>query len=118
MQTLDVLKSATYHSARTLGEPQLGLVRPGYKADLLLVDGNPSVNLKYLYSFGDLTLDKSGRMIRTNGIVHTIKDGIVLNNAKLMDEVERMVQASRKLAPPKDPVRDPFRVGAPPAGKR
>jgi hypothetical protein len=118
MQTLDVLKSATYHSARTLGEPQLGLVRPGYKADLLLVDGNPSVNLKYLYSFGDLTLDKSGSMIRTNGIVHTIKDGIVLNNAKLMDEVERMVQASRKLAPPKDPVRDPFRVGAPPAGKR
>ena len=57
-------------------------------------------------------------MIRTNGIVHTIKDGIVLNNAKLMDEVERMVQASRKLAPAKDPVRDPFRVGAPPADKR
>ncbi len=118
MQTLDVLKSATFHSARTLGEPLLGLVRPGYKADLLLVDGNPAVNLKYLYSFGDLTLDKSGSMIRTNGIVHTIKDGIVLNNAKLMDEVERMVQASRKLAPAKDPVRDPFRVGVPPADKR
>jgi len=42
----------------------------------------------------------------------------VLNNAKLMDEVERMVQASRKLAPAKDPVRDPFRVGVPPADKR
>jgi dihydroorotase-like cyclic amidohydrolase len=113
MKTLEVLKSATYTSAKTLGEPKLGLVRPGYKADLLIVDGNPAANLKYLYSFGDLTLDKSGQMYRTKGIVHTIKDGIVLENANLMREVERMVQASRKLAPAADPVRDPFK----PSGK-
>ena len=62
------------------------------QADLLIVDGNPAANLKYLYSFGDLTLDRSGQMIRTQGIVHTIKDGVVLNNAKLMEEVERMVR--------------------------
>lgn len=113
MKTLEVLKSATYNSAKTLGEPRLGLVRPGYKADLLIVDGNPAANLKYLYSFGDLTLDKGGQMYRTKGIVHTIKDGIVLENANLMREVERMVQASRKLAPAADPVRDPFK----PSGK-
>ena len=109
MKTLEVLKSATYTSAKTLGEPKLGLVRPGYKADLLIVDGNPAANLKYLYSFGDLTLDKSGAMVRTKGIVHTIKDGVVLENANLMREVERMVQGSRKLAPAADPVRDPFK---------
>lgn len=113
MKTLEVLKSATYNSAKTLGEPKLGLVRPGYKADLLIVDGNPAANLKYLYSFGDLALDKSGQMYRTKGIVHTIKDGIVLENANLMREVERMVQASRKLAPAADPVRDLFK----PSGK-
>lgn len=111
MHNLEVLKTATYNSAHTLGEPQLGLVRPGYKADLLLVDGNPAANLKFLYSFGDLTLDKDGKMYRTKGIVHTIKDGVVLNNEALMTEVERMVQASRRLAPAKDPVRDPFTVG-------
>ena len=83
---------------------------PGYKADLLLVDGNPAANLKFMYSFGDLTLDANGKMIRTKGIVHTIKDGVVMNNEKLMSEVERMVQASRKLAPANDPVRDPFKV--------
>jgi hypothetical protein len=113
MKTLEVLKSATYTSARTLGEPKLGLVRPGYTADLLIVDGNPAANLKYLYAFGDLALDRSGAMIRTKGIVHTIKDGIVLENANLMREVEKMVQASRKLAPAADPVRDLFR----PSGK-
>jgi hypothetical protein len=109
MKTLEVLKSATYNSALTLGEPKLGLVRAGYKADLLIVDGNPAANLKYLYSFGDLTLDKSGAMVRTKGIVHTIKDGVVMENANLMREVERMVQASRKLAPAADPVRDLFK---------
>ncbi len=111
MHALEVIKTATLNSAQTLGEPQLGLVRPGYKADLLIVDGNPAANLKFLYSFGDLTLDKNGKMIRTKGIVNTIKDGVVLNNARLMEAVEKMVQASRKLAPATDPVRDPFKVG-------
>ncbi len=108
MHGLEVIKAATYNSAQTLGEPTLGLVRPGYKADLLLVDGNPAANLKYLYSFGDLTLDKDGKMIRTQGIVHTIKDGIVTNNAKLMEEVERMVAKSKEKAPKTDAVRAPF----------
>lgn len=111
MHNLEVLKTATYNSAKTLGEPLLGLVRAGYKADLLIVDGNPAANLKYLYSFGDLALDHDGKMYRTKGIVHTIKDGVVLNNENLMAEVERLVQASRRLAPARDPVRDPFRVG-------
>jgi Amidohydrolase family len=113
MHGLEVIKSATRNSALTLGEPSLGFVRPGYKADLLLVDGNPAANLKFLYSFGDLALDKDGKMYRTKGIVHTIKDGVVFNNARLMEEVEKLVQASRRLAPAKDPVRDPFRVTRP-----
>ncbi|MEO6444453.1 MAG: amidohydrolase family protein [Gemmatimonadaceae bacterium] len=111
MHTLEVLKTATLNSAETLGEPLLGLVRPGYKADLLLVDGNPAANLKYMYSFGDLALDKSGKMIRTQGIVHTIKDGVVINNARLMEEVAKMVENSRRLAPAFDPVRAPFVTG-------
>jgi imidazolonepropionase-like amidohydrolase len=117
MRTLEVLRSATWQSARTLGEPQLGLVRPGYLADLLLVDGNPAANLKLLYSFGDLALDRAGQMVRTGGIVHTIRDGVVYNNAALMTEVERMVRASRRLAPAADPVRDPFRVPVPPPSR-
>lgn len=110
MHSLEVLKTATLNSAQTLGEPQLGLVRPGHKADLLLVDGNPAANLKYMYSFGDLALDKNGKMFRTQGIVNTIKDGVVINNARLMEEVARMVESSRRLAPAVDPVLAPFQV--------
>jgi len=57
MHTLEVLKAATKNSTETLRQPQLGLVRPGYKADLVLVDGNPVYNLRFLYFFGALRLD-------------------------------------------------------------
>ena len=96
MHNLEVIKAATLNSAQTLRQPKLGLVRPGYLADLLIVDGNPAFNLRFMYSFGALTLDKDGKMIRTNGIVHTIKDGVVIENARIMAEVERMVARSKQ----------------------
>lgn len=95
MHTLEVLKAATYNSANTLRQADLGLVRPGYRADLVLVDGSPLYNLRFLYAFGALTLDENGAMVRKGGIVHTIKDGIVINNDRLMQEIERMVAESK-----------------------
>ena len=92
MHNLEVIKSATLNSAQTLRQEKLGLVRPGYIADLALVDGNPAYNLRFLYSFGALTTNKNGKMYRTKGIVHTIKDGIVTNNSLLMEEVAKMVK--------------------------
>jgi hypothetical protein len=100
MHPLEVLKSATLNSAETLRTPKLGLVRPGYLADLVIVDGNPAYNLRFLYSFGALTLDGDGEMYRTKGIVHTIKDGIVIENARLMEEVAEMVRKSKEGVPP------------------
>jgi len=109
MHNLEVLKAATYNSAETLRQPKLGLVRPGYLADLMIVDGNPAYNLRFLYSFGALTRNKDGEMYRTNGIVHTIKDGIVINNARLMEEVAKMVSKS-KAGVEVDVVSEPFTV--------
>ena len=95
MHNLEVIKAATHNSAQTLRQPRLGLVRPGYLADLVLVDGNPAYNLRFLYSFGALRLDEGRQMMRTTGIVHTIKDGIVIENTRLMEEVARMVSQSK-----------------------
>ena len=108
MHSLEVLKAATKNSAETLREPKLGLVRPGYLADLVIVDGNPAYNLKFMYAMGDLTLDRDGKMIRTKGIVHTIKDGIVIENERLMEEVERMVAKSKQNVPATNAVTEPF----------
>jgi len=109
MHTLEVIKSATLNSAETIRLENVGLVHPGYLADLIIVDGSPLYNLRFLYSFGALRLDKDGKMIRTEGIVHTIKDGIVANNARIMEEVARMVKKSKEGAHP-NPVTAPFVV--------
>jgi hypothetical protein len=114
MHSLEVLKAATKNSAETLREPKLGLVRPGYMADLVIVDGNPAYNLKFMYSFGDLTLDKDRKMFRTKGIIHTIKDGIVIENARLMAEVEKMVTKSKQGVPAANAVTSPFLPGVRP----
>lgn len=107
LHPLEVLQAATYNSAKTLKEPRLGLVQEGYIADLLLVDGNPAEDFKYLYPFGSIKMDESRQMYRTQGIVHTIKDGIVINNAAVMDEVARIVAESKTGAEP-DIVTTPF----------
>lgn len=101
MHTLEVLKAANQNSAKALRlEDEIGLVHPGYQADLLIVDGSPLYNLRFLYSFGAVTLDEQGEMYRTQGIVHTIKDGVVINNDKLMEEVARMVAKSKESVEP------------------
>jgi Amidohydrolase family len=107
MHNLEVLKAATYHSALTLRQPRLGLVHPGYLADLVIVDGNPAENFRYLYAFGAIRLRPDGTPYRTRGIVHTIKDGVVVENARLMNEVERMVAASKQRTSP-SVVTEPF----------
>ena len=108
MHPLEVLESATRNSALVLRRPDLGLVRPGQKADLIIVDGNPARNLRFLYSFGALTTGPDGETRRTRGIVHTIKDGIVIENDRLMEEVARMVAESREGVEPSNVVTDPF----------
>ena len=49
-----------------------------------------------MYSFGSLTTEPSGEMVRKGGILHTVKDGIVIENEKLMNEVEKMVRESKQ----------------------
>jgi imidazolonepropionase-like amidohydrolase len=44
----DVLRAATVHAATLLGEDDLGVVAPGARADLLLLDGDPLADLAVL----------------------------------------------------------------------
>ncbi len=110
MHSLEVIKAATLNSAQTLRLEDRGLVRAGYKADLLIVDGNPAYNLRFLYSFGALTLNDAGEMVRTDGIIHTIVGGVVVNNDALMEGVARMVAESKEGIGP-DAMTAPFAVG-------
>ena len=59
------------------------------------MDGNPLENLRYLYVFGALNME-DGEIVRRGGIRWTIKDGVVFDNAKLIDEVVEMVARSKE----------------------
>ncbi len=92
---LTIIEQATMNNARILGkEDQLGRVRAGYRADLIVVNGNPLENLKVLYPTGVDDI-RDGKPVHTGGVEWTIKDGIPYNGPKLMAEVKDMVAKAR-----------------------
>ena len=97
----EVFRSATMYGAMELFEPKgepidFGIIRPGLKADLVIVAENPLENLKVLYGTGALRLnDATGEVERTRGILYTIKDGIAYDAKALLADVRRMVQEAR-----------------------
>jgi hypothetical protein len=93
--TIKVIQHATGNNARILGkEDELGRVRQGYRADLIVVNGNPLENLKVLYATGVDDV-KDGRVAHTGGVEWTIKDGIPYNGPTLMREVKDIVAKAR-----------------------
>jgi hypothetical protein len=83
---LTVLKHATHNGARILGkENEIGRLRAGWLADLIIVDGNPLENWKLLYP-------TAGK------IEWTIKDGIPYRPATLLKEVRHIVTTAREAA--------------------
>jgi hypothetical protein len=92
---LKVIEHATVNNAKILGrEKDLGKVRPGYHADLIVVNGNPLDDFKVLYPTG---IDSwvNGKMVHSGGIEWTIKDGIPYHGPTLMKEVKDMVAEAR-----------------------
>jgi imidazolonepropionase-like amidohydrolase len=41
LSALDILQSATINPAKMMGQPQLGQIKPGFFADLLIIKNNP-----------------------------------------------------------------------------
>jgi len=102
---LEVIRGATLHAAETLFKPkgrevELGVVRRGALADILIVDQNPVANLKVLYGIGALKLnDETGKPEWVGGVKYTIKDGIVYDAKQLLADVAAMVDEQRKKMP-------------------
>jgi imidazolonepropionase-like amidohydrolase len=99
---LEVIRSATLYGATMLHRPKgtsidFGILRAGLKADLVLVDQNPLENLKVLYGTGAVKLnDQTGQVERVGGIRYTIKDGIVYDAKKLLEDVREMVKKAKQ----------------------
>lgn len=92
---LKVIQHATLNNATILGQQQqLGRVRAGHLADLIVVNGNPLEDLKVLYPTGTTAI-VDGREVRTGGVEWTIKDGIPYHGPRLLREVKELVARAR-----------------------
>lgn len=97
----EIFRAATYLGAKELFEPKgesidFGIIRPGLKADLVLVGENPLENLKVLYGTGAPRLDEeNGGFERIGGVEYTIKDGIVYDAKALLADVREMVREAK-----------------------
>lgn len=93
---LKVIQHATSNNAKIMGmESTLGRVRVGFKADLIVVNGNPLENFKVLYPTGIEEI-VDGKVVKTGGIEWTIKDGTPFHAPTLAKEVKSMVADAKK----------------------
>ena len=91
---LEVMQQATSNGALALGLTNTGVIRPGYSADLAIVDGNPLHNLKVFYGTG-VELEKDGRIEKRGGVKYTVKQGIVFDAQQLLADVRKMVEDAK-----------------------
>jgi len=93
---LKVIQHATSNNAKIMGqEDNLGRIRVGFKADVIVVNGNPLENFKVLYP---TRIDeiRDGKVTKTGGIEWTIKDGIPFHAPTMAAEVREMVKKARQ----------------------
>lgn len=94
---LEVVKSATFNGAEALGlEQDIGSIRVGKKADLVIVKNNPLRNFKELYGTGHFKLNNHNQPVREGGVNYTIKDGIVYHAPTLLKEVRAIVKKAKE----------------------
>ncbi len=94
---LTVVKHATLNGAKILGKDDtLGRIRVGYKADLIVVNGNPLENFKVLSPLGTEEI-KNGKTVKTGGIEWTIRDGVPFHAPTLAAEVKALVSEAKKV---------------------
>jgi hypothetical protein len=101
LHPLEVIQSATLYAAQEIYEPRgevppIGTIEPGKLADLIIVPENPLANLKVLYGTGAVKLDdETGEAGRVGGVLYTIKDGIVYDARRLLEDVAEMVRQQK-----------------------
>ncbi|MGM0580091.1 MAG: amidohydrolase family protein [Bacteroidota bacterium] len=93
---LEIMMSATLNGAEALGmEDKIGTVEIGKLADFIIVEENPLENLKVLYGTGAIKLTDDNEVIRAGGVKYTIKDGIIYDAKKLLEDVKEMVKEKK-----------------------
>ena len=94
---LEVIRSSTMNGAEALGMAhKIGSVAVGKLADFVIVEENPLKNLKVLYGTGAIRLTTENEVVRVGGVKYTIKDGIIFDAKKLLQDVKTTVMKQKQ----------------------
>ena len=93
---LEVIRAATLNGAEALGwDEKIGSIQIGKLADFVIIEENPLENLKVLYGTGAIKLTSENEVTRVGGVKYTIKDGVIYDAKKLLQEVKDMVDTEK-----------------------
>jgi cytosine/adenosine deaminase-related metal-dependent hydrolase len=96
---LETIHAATEAGALDLGNHQLGVIRPGYLADLVVLTANPLDDVKVLYGTGATRMGADGRIEQQSAVKYTIRGGVVYDSQALLRDVREMVAKAKASVP-------------------
>jgi cytosine/adenosine deaminase-related metal-dependent hydrolase len=92
---LETLHAATENGAKVVKNPELGLIRPGYLADMVLLSENPLADVKVFYGIGVTRAGQDRKEMHEQCVKYTIRDGVVFDSQALLRDVREMVSKAK-----------------------
>src|SRR5580693_8433170 len=93
---LEALHAATENGAKVVKNPELGLVRQGYLADLVVLSENPLADVKVFYGNGVTRVGADRKEVHEQCVKYTIRDGVVFDSQALLSDVREMVTKTKQ----------------------
>jgi cytosine/adenosine deaminase-related metal-dependent hydrolase len=95
---LETLHAATENGAHVVKNPELGLIRPGYLADMVLLTESPLADVKVFYGIGVTRAGQDRKEVHEQCVKYTIRDGMVFDSQALLRDVREMVSKAKASA--------------------
>jgi imidazolonepropionase-like amidohydrolase len=93
---LETIHAATENGAKALRNSELGLIRPGYFADMVVLAENPLADVKVLYGSGVTRASNDGKQTQEHCVKYTIRDGVVFDSQMLLGDVREIVAKAKQ----------------------
>lgn len=93
---LEALHAATENGAKVVKNPELGLLRPGYLADLVVLTENPLADVKVFYGNGVTRVSADRKEVHEQCVKYTIRDGVIFDAQALLSDVRGMVSKAKQ----------------------